>query len=601
MSTTIILLHGVGDTIDGHLLRTTRASLQTACPQLRFDSHHSIVPLTTKDDSGNTEHFLAPYCDGSLDGQLVTLVEANWADFTRSGVETHHFLLDCLGLVFGVRHIAIQAVNSPGFRTGVMRVLCRCATFLLQGPILALLILWLFHSLTYLLFIPTTWNQLKGDWKPCVASTAVGGLMTLGASVIIYRWRSTSLYSKVTSWCILIVGVITAAIGVLRVVGLCEWPFHDANGDWPAANTRIGVTLMYLFAGVGVLGMSALVLWASAFRSRNGAERISLKTSCLSLALMFAMWIILLQMPILLAQHTQDPGINGVGQEDTFLERHPGAYTVWFSDVCVVLLIASVFLSAIIVGHRRAAWLRRALKYIDAGVELPRLIVSQTMEYLLLGFLCAITLLAILNAAWFELRLASVPFGAVHCVYVLAIAAFCWWAHYFRHAIHIVYDVVIHFASPWNDSWCECAAPVFTFRKRIERRFNSIIRFCIDTGRSRDIVVIAHSQGTMIALEIMKEWTLKDLWPAVGSIRLVTMGSPFEHIYSHYFPLHYMNDEAVWEKVKSHLATWRNIYRPGDYVGMRVGCASENIALDVVSGDPHTSYWPDPMCFRKLI
>jgi hypothetical protein len=100
-----------------------------------------------------------------------------------------------------------------------------------------------------------------------------------------------------------------------------------------------------------------------------------------------------------------------------------------------------------------------------------------------------------------------------------------------------------------------------------------------------------------------KEW-LKEL-PAgsAGEIRLVTMGSPYTHLYGHYFPSSFPSVEKranlANPKKGGLLRAWLNIFRIDDFVGTHVskGVWPEEFP---VFPNGHTNYWVDRRVVDKL-
>jgi hypothetical protein len=118
------------------------------------------------------------------------------------------------------------------------------------------------------------------------------------------------------------------------------------------------------------------------------------------------------------------------------------------------------------------------------------------------------------------------------------------------------------------------------------------------------LTIIAHSQGTMIAVDVL---TLTGLDPTskdeisgwlkkLKGFHLITMGSPLSHLYQHYFPGRYAPfTDPSWNDLKAQIRNWINIYRIDDYVGTHI----QNDPRDwpdgprnfPISPGGHTGYW----------
>ncbi len=139
-----------------------------------------------------------------------------------------------------------------------------------------------------------------------------------------------------------------------------------------------------------------------------------------------------------------------------------------------------------------------------------------------------------------------------------------------RNALDILLDV---------DNWLREAPGRGTPRGRILARFLSLLRFVASSGRYGRILIVAHSQGTVIAADMLR---LLQASPRLASqvfgsgatpeIRLITAGSPLRQLYARRFPHEYgwvehpgsagPNPAGLYG-----VRSWINLYNAGDYVG----------------------------------
>ena len=187
-------------------------------------------------------------------------------------------------------------------------------------------------------------------------------------------------------------------------------------------------------------------------------------------------------------------------------------------------------------------------------------------------------------------------------------------------ALDIVLDVVSHFKRAEPSAPRKRASPKvagnpqgFQFTELFHRepsewnamvaRFRNVVEDALSKNRCDALTVIAHSQGTMIALEALGVITIERTdrnsserrVQVRGSpkreVHLVTMGCPLADLYLHYFPGKY----AISARADSLVASWRNIYRADDFVGTRITNAVDP-AFPVnhqVGPRGHTDYWLD--------
>jgi hypothetical protein len=137
-----------------------------------------------------------------------------------------------------------------------------------------------------------------------------------------------------------------------------------------------------------------------------------------------------------------------------------------------------------------------------------------------------------------------------------------------RVVLDAVLDVDNYFADPPNHQ-----PP----RARIYARYASLLRYLHERGYQR-IVIVSHSQGTVISAELLHYLHVKQrLTEVVGStpLALVTLGSPLRDLYAKRFPLLYAwmgNNACDFANALPRAADigaceWVNASRSGDYVG----------------------------------
>ncbi|MEL6475869.1 MAG: hypothetical protein AAFR17_00970 [Pseudomonadota bacterium] len=130
----------------------------------------------------------------------------------------------------------------------------------------------------------------------------------------------------------------------------------------------------------------------------------------------------------------------------------------------------------------------------------------------------------------------------------------------------------------------------FHFRERIERRFIAVARVMCKRHMPDEVVIVAHSQGTVVALDVLRHGKVADLVETCPNWKLITMGSPFTHIYAKYFP----NDFWLPGQEQTGLKQWINIFRIDDFVGTHIGNGHRDWPVEHAVGPRgHTNYWVD--------
>ena len=160
--------------------------------------------------------------------------------------------------------------------------------------------------------------------------------------------------------------------------------------------------------------------------------------------------------------------------------------------------------------------------------------------------------------------------------------------------------------------------PSFEIQQRIEARFRRVLNFVLSDPNVNTLTVVSHSQGTMIAVDVLslsahtprqRTDALARLQPphdvAAFRTNLITMGSPLMHLYEHYFPSRYQplsrND---WADLLSIICDWINIYRIDDYIGTYITdsdgfqLTTQKLPRNTPFGPGgHTGYWTQEEIF----
>jgi hypothetical protein len=191
----------------------------------------------------------------------------------------------------------------------------------------------------------------------------------------------------------------------------------------------------------------------------------------------------------------------------------------------------------------------------------------------------------------------------------------------FRSAVDVLLDI---------DNYLRESPRNATPRARIAERFVSLLRHLCEwrgtDGKPYDhIVIIAHSQGTVISADVLRylnavpDPKLKLINENTIRLRLFTMGSPLRQIYAKTFPQLYawISGPDVERELTSPdpttltLEQWANVYCSGDYVGRNLWISGEDrlwvrsrpVPSSVVDGKvqprvefcagagAHTHYW----------
>jgi hypothetical protein len=196
-----------------------------------------------------------------------------------------------------------------------------------------------------------------------------------------------------------------------------------------------------------------------------------------------------------------------------------------------------------------------------------------------------------------------------------------------RTMLDIALDVINHFRYEWSQEPGDKRARERFRRNRIRGRLRTVLGEFADPEKPRRLTIVAHSQGTITALDELCDEDTRKLLGDYCHKALVTMGSPLSHLYQHYFPNEYgfpgeyeshrkyrLSGRGPYRTLEEDLDRWLNLFRVGDFVGTHIewqGRAAEDLAeqqawpgrwpenRDLGRGG-HLDYWQDPRVHQAL-
>jgi pimeloyl-ACP methyl ester carboxylesterase len=144
----------------------------------------------------------------------------------------------------------------------------------------------------------------------------------------------------------------------------------------------------------------------------------------------------------------------------------------------------------------------------------------------------------------------------------------------------------------------------FTERNAINARFRRVLYYGLEVLKPDRITIISHSQGTVIATQMLQnDWVKKKIaatvappTPQHASVLLVTMGSPVTHIYRRYFGEVFQ----VSTQDMPRGMVWHNIFRTDDFVGTTIEDVPGLAGNWEVKAAGHTGYFTDYLVWERL-
>jgi hypothetical protein len=230
------------------------------------------------------------------------------------------------------------------------------------------------------------------------------------------------------------------------------------------------------------------------------------------------------------------------------------------------------------------------------------LIVGAAVEWTLLAASCLFFLLTLLKPltdrlAWSVAAPTLLVLAAPTLLFLAAaaVAAGLLAPGPLRNIAHVAMDVINHFRMRGNQ---------FPVRERIDHRFRAVLQYVLGRERPTHLLVIAHSQGTVIALDALRDsrcqTALDDAGLRPENVALATFGSPYTHLYQYYFPVQYPPQPGR-DLLGLRFGRWANVFRIDDYVGTNVdgGDDRDRPVNHAIGAGGHTHYW-EPEVFQVI-
>ncbi len=272
------------------------------------------------------------------------------------------------------------------------------------------------------------------------------------------------------------------------------------------------------------------------------------------------------------------------------------AFGVW---VVVVAIGAVVALTLRKVRQRPSAADSSVRDKMSAEAAYSRLIVSEFFQFTVIGATSLFILIFLgkdflLNL--FPEQYEFVPYQLIPpALFVALVLLVVLFGKELRLGLDIAMDVVNHFVDPKRS---------YPIRRSISSRFYETLDKLIRDGDRPHLLIIAHSQGTVITVDALMHglWSKqltehrKPLSELVASMTILTFGSPITHIYQHYFPRDYgaFSETGLKDLAADKRVRWLNIYRADDPVGTTISGPTPDFPENIrMPAGGHLRYWEE--------
>ncbi len=574
----VLVVHGVGDPQPGETLSLFARSVAESHNPLT--EHQEMLWL---EDGPSAERDVRTFASHlrhlEFDGNRATLAEVYWGDISRVSRGMLGIIWGLVQIIFGLRYVAFVASHQSGFAANTLQSIGLISSRILHGPVLAVNFV-LAAMMISVIGTEQLWpgsSQAIG-WANLLVLECV--LVCLSASMVGRSLTRNEMVHRFWFW----VTVCAAFLGVLMLINvLTHHPFPLLRYCGVLV-TLLGAQWMSLVVVLGAL----FLCWGFAMLHRQN-YRPALHVALILPTIAIGFWGLALPVMWTTGARTLKNSMP-----------NPESFDKLFAEAAPLLglqFVMAVLLGMLMIYHL-ARYLRctqsMSVEQFLAGRRAPRLIVDGSVQ--LLAAVCAVVGIALMayigvhefignrtHDNWLCWLLTEankyalvviVPMGGL---LVLSM-------HYLRSGLDIVLDVVNHFhfratlAADKTDEEAEFDIVDVTFnaghlyfarRDAIHRRMKRILDYFRAHVHGRPtLTIVSHSQGTMIAIEVINDDELAWINEKFSRVNFITMGSPFHHIYQKYFRHFYPPlDDPFWNNLRHRVSRWLNIFRIDDYVG----------------------------------
>lgn len=607
----LVVVHGIGDPAPGEAFRDFTDSLIDA----GLAGFGPVVDRRLLDVAECTPtrlaYFPALTRDGKAlpDGQPVAAAEVFWGSASQLAPGRFGVILGTISLLLNVPVLLTgHGPVASGFATRLFRHVTWLSSMALAAVGFALNALLLG---TFALYLAVA--RLAPDGADLAAAVPLYRwmdygipLISAGATTFVGWWWASKFWFPEAAWAFRFVGPVSILVSM--VLALTTDP-GNCDGATRCFATYTAATLVGLVLGAVVLLLVGVGLYVLSIMGRRVSR--SMTTAVLGVSLQFGLWTILVPLSwrLLIKSLPQRNSTDWVPRLLDTTAKSDGVQ--WLIAGMVVGVLFGVI-----------AW--RDIRAKLQGAVPPRLILNPVLAFMLVlasvigsAVIIGATLCGLKNvipAAAAVCSTLSAPFVGTGIEWladaasrldvgsaVLVLVPFA--IKPLRLGLDLVHDVISHLYYR-----CECARPAQRRRKGsppkdpVGSRFVTVLEHMVRDVDPNRLVIVAHSQGSVIVLDALNRWNQLSETSLPNEISLVTLGSPLSHLYQHYFPIAYPEwSDPHWNQFMVRVRRWANFYRLSDYVGTVVAVPPQTPFTEVLIGQgSHTNYWRDPRLLREL-
>lgn len=614
----VVLVHGIGAARPGEILAATTEALSSRAESaLRFAPNTEVSRFEERRHQPRRGERGSYPCHvrraESADGRSLVFGEVHWSDVKSiDGRSVTPLLLFLSSMLQAHRVINALLANRSDMFALALRPLLLWAAYLLRGPIvgLNLVLIIVLLAIKYCVIASQAFGwQMEGYYF------VLGGFVfaiVVGLALISGRWLRASTFRDI-GWAVLTLSVIGVALSVLSLDGKPLSRFNEFSYF-----SKGWVLLVGLWGVLSVLIAVAATLLAASLLTglRRGGGRTN-RAAVLALAILIfqsVIWATVIRVVWLTLASDLERTIDLGGLP--MVEGDDAVRTLQITVLLNILILAAIFTTLMVVALARFG-LARFLPRSRAQ-RLPRLMFSPLALNLALalgigGFALSGALLLWRTALGETVRSVSpemldkaidmalpviegrpIEFAASSLV-VLSPALLFFFGRTLTASSQLLQDIIDYHPEIGMGSISRGGGRLST-RDRIADRFAQVVEHLLNQERVTRLVFVAHSQGTVITHDYLRAATdgSGTCEPLTRPVEVVTMGSPLNHIYAHYFE-DYARFWQDLDQIGAGVRRWVNFFRVDDAIGTRLSFAPECVVEERALGPGgHANYWSEP-------
>ena len=605
----VIVVHGIGDQLQGDTLERLATSYVVNEKNGAVDAAHlrkSTLRLRTHVATGEGKRDIETFkADVLRVDHLpgVAFAEVYWADLSRIMAGIFGFLIGVWKILTGLRFVIAASADAlvnqcENGAARFVRLFGGWVTRALVGSLVAL------NALIAIVVVATYWFDESFGWQ-CLTFVILSALFLAA----IYGLAITKYIAEETKRdAVLCYAAFTGILLLLLLLGTLEAPIDVVELISDVFWSLLSLALFFLILVSGIVYIS------------DEKARSSLTIACVGPCLIVGLWALALSNVWILGVGSILPPLEEAGEkgQDIVFKLFPLLSILWLAILAFGAALLRVFL-------KRGRTAKSEGRVPDDGLRLifskwaALVIIAAVIIWFFATFYSWLLIFGDQELKWLDTLRRWTENNLWLVAIIIGVLGF--FAGTLSRALDLLLDIITYFrldsvtvpkhssADAGLGSGADQVVELTDLQQqRITDRFQCLVTYMVREQGVKELTVMAHSQGTITAIEQLRaidQWLDEQL----PKIELITIGSPYTHIYQEYF------SDRFQPPAPTHVTKWINIYTVDDYVGTHIddsaseGTVPKNIereaearkrGLGSLAPIGHNGYWTDEVVMQII-